>query len=157
MIQKFKKGFTLIELLVVVAIIGILAGLVIVSVASARKKANNAKIKNDTAQVVNAVELHMSSSTGGALTGNAIQTTRGALTSTTGASTGHTYALVDDSGARLLPTAPKHPVSGKDYLWVTNAAGTNYAICGELADGTYFLGQSGATRDGAALTDCVAP
>ena len=60
MIQKFKKGFTLIELLVVVAIIGILAALVIVSVASARKKANDAKVKNDVAEILNAAELSLS-------------------------------------------------------------------------------------------------
>jgi prepilin-type N-terminal cleavage/methylation domain-containing protein len=45
--QKLKKGFTLIELLVVIAIIAVLATIVILNVASARGKSNNAKTLAD--------------------------------------------------------------------------------------------------------------
>jgi prepilin-type N-terminal cleavage/methylation domain-containing protein len=50
---KNSKGFTLIELLVVIAIIGILASFVFVSVASARKKAKDAQVKNAISQIKN--------------------------------------------------------------------------------------------------------
>lgn len=58
--MKNQKGFTLIELLVVIAIIGILAAVVIVSVNSARNKANDSKYKSDINSIMTAIEMVLS-------------------------------------------------------------------------------------------------
>ena len=58
MIKKYKKGFTLIELLVVVAIIGILASVVLVSLSSARAKARDVQRISDLKQIQNALAVY---------------------------------------------------------------------------------------------------
>jgi len=57
-VSKTFKGFTLIELLVVISIIGILAGMVLVNLNSARAKARDVKRLSDIEQIRLALEMY---------------------------------------------------------------------------------------------------
>ncbi|MDD5639576.1 MAG: prepilin-type N-terminal cleavage/methylation domain-containing protein [Candidatus Pacebacteria bacterium] len=53
-----NKGFTLIELLVVIAIIGILSGIIIVSMGNSQKAAHDAQIKEVMSQMRTAAQVY---------------------------------------------------------------------------------------------------
>ena len=57
-LKNKKLGFTLIELLVVVAIIGVLASVVMVSLNSAREKGRDARRLSDLKQIQTALEMY---------------------------------------------------------------------------------------------------
>jgi prepilin-type N-terminal cleavage/methylation domain-containing protein len=57
---KNQKGFTLIELLIVIAIIGILASIVLVSLSSARQKARTSTKQAELKQILTAVQVYHS-------------------------------------------------------------------------------------------------
>jgi len=56
--ETAMAGFTLIELLVVIAIIGILSGIVIVSMSGARAKARDARRLSDMRQIATALQMY---------------------------------------------------------------------------------------------------
>jgi len=124
-----KKGFTLIELLIVIAIIGILASMVIVSMGNVTRKARDAERKGDLAQIGNLVEAYNAENES-----FPVSATEVALDNTT---------VLDEAFAN----AGNVPVNGPngaddDYTYQTNAGGTAYVLgatleTGDVTDYTY--------------------
>ena len=110
-----NRGFTLIELLVVIAIIGLLASIVVASLASVQGKGRDARRVSDIDALKKGLTIY--SVDNGAYP-IATATTTLAATSTVGA------ALLN---AGALPTIPTDP-NGSQYYYVSNSTGTTYNI-----------------------------
>ncbi|MCK9445582.1 type II secretion system GspH family protein [bacterium] len=95
--MQTKKAFTLIELLVVIAIIGILSGLIIVSMSGAQNAAKDARVKSAMDQFRSSAEI-LNLTTGSYNSGTAVALTActvasGSILPTT---TAETTALCND-------------------------------------------------------------
>ncbi len=119
--NHFSKGFTLIELLVVIAIIGMLSGMVLVSMSGMREKARDARRKSDIAQIRKALELYYVANEKYPLSGSATYPSV-SWTNSNHAASWNNFAVA------LAPyiVAPKDPINTSDN-WAYNG-GYNYAF-----------------------------
>ena len=113
--MKRTGGFTLIELLVVIAIIGILSSLALVSYSGAQRQARDSQRRSDLAQYRNGLENF-------ATANDSLYPVEAS-----------TVDMVDDVCPTLttdehLSSCPDDPVTGRDYLYLSDANGTEYVI-----------------------------
>lgn len=111
---QFKKGFTLIELLVVIAIIGILAGIVLTSLDTARKKGRDARRIADINQLKLALELYYDSNS---------QYPTSPLSAST---------LVADGYISRIPTDPQSTSGTTISYTYAGLQGATASICGSF-------------------------
>ncbi len=104
-------GFTLIELLVVIAIIGILASIVLTSLAGARGKGRDAKRQSDMQEIAKALELYYSNHGAYPICSAPTNDVPGHYTSMVCLGT----ALVSDGDISSMPVDPQYPSNSYAY------------------------------------------
>jgi prepilin-type N-terminal cleavage/methylation domain-containing protein len=140
-----KRGFTLIELLVVIAIIGILSGIVLVSLGGARAKARDANRQATIRQINSAMEMcYVDANCGGGSEQYATWTANTVLNGTT----------IDKDGTPNYLTIPNDSV--KNYTVATSSEQA-YCIYIALESGGYACASNkgtAATTTAPAGNDC---
>lgn len=145
--MKTRKAFTLIELLIVIAIIGILSAVVYVSLNSAKKKAQDARAKNDIASMSTALEVvkvdrDLISIGWSTLVDNTTLGNDSNINRWTDG--GATAGSPTGSGTRLLRSLPQNALG--TYSIKIGATG-NYAIIGYLNGGNWWCNTNGTGRE----------
>ncbi|HVY67312.1 MAG TPA: prepilin-type N-terminal cleavage/methylation domain-containing protein [Patescibacteria group bacterium] len=124
---EYEAGFTLLELLVVIAIIGLLSGVIMISVQVARAKARDAKRAADIRQMITSLEqYHIQAGYYPTGTASVASAETGAALDDPAAFDGSAEPMVPDY-IGIMPAAPLPADDpGTDECTVTGRGGNNY-------------------------------
>ncbi|MFA5368927.1 MAG: type II secretion system protein [Candidatus Paceibacterota bacterium] len=144
---KLNKGFTLIELLVVIAIIGILSGLIIVSMSTATQSANDARVQAGADQLRSAAMVYAISNS------NLFSSTTTAVNLTACTATPSTFMLAGGDAKTVCDDIVDYDTATPSIR--ISADGTAYCAAFDLQAGTVWcvdsIGYSGLTS---AVANC---
>jgi len=121
-----RRGFTLIELLIVITILGILAGLILVSYGSTQERSRDSRRKTDLDAIKKALELAKQDSTGQYYYPACTSYTGGACNLTTGTATDPDLTAGTSPYIKTLPTDPKTTVG---YIYIPTPANCSLNLC----------------------------
>lgn len=149
-----KRGFTVLELLLVMAIIGLLAGSVIVSTTNARKKSRDQKRHADLLAIQSALEVYFAQ--------NKRYPSSCAAASSSGVDSGGTSPWLEDrpcSGSaavwfipRYIQALPIDPTNSSPYVYRYRTSGGTSAVQYEL-DAKLETDNTSMQNDGGGCTD----
>ncbi len=137
-----KRGFTLIELLVVIAIIGILAGIVLASLGTARTKGTSAKIQEQLSSIRTAAEIYYGNNNNTYAGANGSQT--GLCTAASGGSTMWTDPLLASLITSTSASATAIDCGDSNTAW---------AVSVTLPSGGYWCVDSTGASRGATINN----
>ncbi|MEK7137972.1 MAG: prepilin-type N-terminal cleavage/methylation domain-containing protein [Patescibacteria group bacterium] len=139
-----RKGFTLIEILVVVAIIGILAGVVLVGLRGTGPQARDSRRAADLRQVQNGLELYYN------------KNSKYPEVTTWTALRGELVGATANLGISNLPEDPVNDTAtSKIYSYAASTGGTSYVLRALLEEvGSKLLNNSVEIVDFDATFDC---
>jgi len=117
--QKSKVGFTLVEIMVVIALIGILAGFLLVSMQGARASARDAQRQADLENIKSALEMYKSSC---GQYPDSVPTNGSALSGT-----------CNGTPVTVLSSTPKDPTSpSRNYTYALTSTKKSYTLTAEM-------------------------
>lgn len=152
--KNLKKGFTLIELLVVIAIIGILSGIVLASLNTARSKGSAAAVKANLAGMRAQAELYYDGTGAGKY--NAAAGTELIGTGAAGAACGVTTGMYGDSNIKAAITQVAAQMETTSTMTcTTSSTGDKWAVSITDLKGTetkWCVDNAGWSKDGTAAS-----